>query len=302
MKNAFITKQILALIVILTLTYAVIDAKPQKLYTKTFNVESGELIRLKTDLGDIKISSWNTNEVEVVVYGREKVNDYFDFIFEKRDKEVYVECDRTSSSWLNIFSSFELSFEIKVPEKFDIDLSTAGGDIDLHDLNGILKARTSGGDVKITQCQGSKDFSTSGGDVELFNSKGITKISTSGGDINVVDNVGELKASTSGGDIRIKSKEGKISASTSGGDVIINHFGENEGISASTSGGDIRVAVGKSVQASIKLKTSGGDAECKHSNAKADVIKSYKYEGTLNGGGKLIECSSTGGDVILTEL
>ncbi|MBZ0177981.1 MAG: DUF4097 domain-containing protein [Melioribacteraceae bacterium] len=302
MKKISKTKLFFSVIISLVVITSIVQAKPQKLYSKIFDANKGELLKLKTDLGDIKITSWNSNTVEVVVFGKEKVNDYFDFIFEKRNKEVYVECDRTSSSWLNIFSSFDLSFEIRVPEEFDINLRTAGGDINIHEVNGMLDTKTSGGDIKISNCTGEKVFSTSGGDIEISNSYGIAQISTSGGDINVIDNNGDLKASTSGGDIRVKSTKGKISLSTSGGDIMIEHRGENDGIYAATSGGDVRVAVGKNVKANVKLKTSGGDAKCKHSNARADIIKNQKYEGTINEGGNLIECSSSGGDVILSEL
>lgn len=302
MKKSSKTKLFFTAIITILVIASIVQAKPQKLYSKSFDVNKGELLRLKTDLGDIKITSWNSNTVEIVVFGREKVNEYFDFIFEKRDRQVYVECERTSSSWLNIFSSFDLSFEIKIPEEFDINLSTAGGDINIYELNGMLDAKTSGGDIKISNCSGKKHFSTSGGDIELTNSTGNSEISTSGGDINVMENDGELKASTSGGDIRVKSNKGKISVGTSGGDIMIEHRGENEGISASTSGGDVRIAVGKDIKANVKLRTSGGDAKCNHSNARADVIKSQKYEGTINDGGNLIECTSSGGDVILSEL
>jgi len=302
MEKTSKTKLFVMVIISMLVVISLVEAKPQKLYSKTFDVNKGELLKLKTDLGDIKITSWNSNTVEIVVFGKEKVNDYFDFIFEKRDKQVYVECERTSSSWLNIFSSFDLSFEIKIPQEFDINLSTAGGDINIHELNGLLDAKTSGGDIKISNSNGEKRFSTSGGDIALSNSFGNSEISTSGGDINVMENNGYLKASTSGGDIRVKSNRGKISVSTSGGDIMIEHRSENEGISASTSGGDVRISVGKNIKANVKLRTTGGDAKCNHSNARADVIKSQKYEGTINDGGNLIECSSSGGDVILSEL
>ena len=253
------------------------------LHEKTFNVSAGGKLVLKADVGDAKVETWNEDKVYVEISGNSKAEDEIEFRFEQTSNGVEIIADKESDGWFSWSSGFDLNFHFKVPKEFNITLKTAGGDLETMNLMGDVEMKTSGGDIK------------------LHNVDGEIELGTSGGDIDGKEITGNLNAGTSGGDIDLSVQGGKISAKTSGGDIKLRYSGENLGIERGTSGGDIDILLPSDIKADVFLRTSGGDIEVNYPNADYSVMKSYKYEGKLNGGGNLIEAKTSGGDVNLRE-
>jgi len=268
---------------------------------KLIAVGSGGDLTVEADAGSIILTAWDRDEVSVKISGNENAVENYSFSIEKTSNGVDVRCKRKGAwrigSWLR---NVKINFEIFVPSKFNTDISTAGGDISLSKVNGIQECKTSGGDLKFMDMSGKINGSTSGGDIVVKGFMGPVKLRTSGGDISTEEFTGAIEARTSGGDIDLKVNDGAVRASTSGGDVRLIYSGENEGINLSTSGGDIEVFVSSEIKADVYLSTSGGRAKVKLENSKAEVAKSSKYEGTINGGGPELIAKSSGGDVIVS--
>jgi len=293
----FLKTGIIFLAICLSLSISLLASSKKLIEEKTFNVSPGELLYIESDGGDVEITSWDRNEVEIKIYGNSKAEKYFEFDFEQNSKGIFVDAESESNFWSNIFSSISLRFEVRVPKKFDTEIKTAGGDLSLSSTIGNINLRTSGGDVHINNCQGEIEAKTSGGDIKMQECQGNVSAGTSGGDIKCLELEGDISASTSGGDIHAEVSNGKIDLGTSGGDIVINYYGNNQGIRASTSGGDVKLTLDSDVKAELKLYTTGGDVNYNFKNLTADEITSSKLLGSINGGGKLIKCSTTGGDI-----
>lgn len=257
------------------------------IHEKTFKVKDGQRLELYASMGDVKISTWDKDELYVKVSGSSKVEKKFEFTFEETSYGVKIEAKREGGGgWFNFnwFSSGnDLMFEISLPKKF------------------VVKAKTSGGDMRVRDLSGEVDLNTSGGDIDLLNYKGDGQLHTSGGDIKCENSGGNLEVSTSGGEINLKSTNGKIDAGTSGGDIILDYSGNNEGVELHTSGGDIRVYVPKDFKANVYCKTSGGDVDVYFDKQRSETIKSNRYEGEFNSGGNRLECTTSGGDIVIKE-
>jgi DUF4097 and DUF4098 domain-containing protein YvlB len=295
--NKRLTISVLTLIfsgILITSTFAR-DLKV--IHEKTFQTEIGKNFKLKTSSGDVYISTWDKPEVYVKISGNSKAEDKMKFRFEKSDDGVTIEGKH--GSWLNWFSGsgIYVKYEVKLPDRYNAKISTAGGDIKLYDLNGAVDFSTSGGDIFVKNTEGPVHSSTSGGDITIELNKGLLDLSTSGGDIHVKDFDGELSASTSGGDIVLSGKNGKVNASTSGGDINLIYLDSNKGIDLSTTGGDIYVKVPEDFSADANLSTTGGDVECDLPITSKGKISASKIRGELNGGGPKLECTTTGGDI-----
>ncbi len=204
----------------------------------------------------------------------------------------------------------ESDYEITLPNKFnvkvrsaggnlevanldgEIELNTAGGDISLATLSGIIEVRTSGGDLTFSSISGTLNASTSGGDVELKDIYSRTDIRTDGGNIELKRSTNRVQLSTSGGDIELKDISGLLQASTMGGSIELKRA-EGEGISLKTMGGDIEM---RQVHARVDASTSGGDVE-------ADVITAPLVVRTMGGAIAVdslqagIVADNTGGDI-----
>ncbi len=298
MKNARIWRIIT--LFILTISVSSGFAEERVIHEKTFNTESGKNFKLSTSSGDVYISTWDKSQVYVKISGNRKAKDKVNFKFENNDDGIEITAKK--DSWMNFFSwsGIYLKYEIKVPKNYNAYISTAGGDIKLYDINGEIRLETSGGDVFVKGTEGKSSISTSGGDIIAENNDGKLDVSTSGGDIRVKAFNGDVSASTSGGDIVLIGKKGRVNASTSGGDISLELLdATNEGIELSTTGGDIQVRVPGSFSANVDLSTTGGDVECDIPLTSKGKISASRIRGEINGGGKLLDCSTTGGDIHL---
>lgn len=230
------------------------------LHEKTFPINPGKQLKVKTPTGDVEITYWDESKVYIKILGDDDAEERMSFKFNNDENPVEIIADKDGSlfSW---FSGINLKYEIKVPAKFNVDVSTSGGDIKLGGVNGTAKLHTSGGDIWAERVEGNLDVSTSGGDISLV----------------------------CGGT--------EIVAHTSGGDINLNYFGPNLGIDLSTSGGDIQVELPADFDASMELSTSGGDVSCNLTLNNATKLSGHKIIADLNNGGLDFNAHTSGGDV-----
>lgn len=231
----------------------------QLLEHKNFRTEFGKQLKVSAESGNVEITPWHNNEVMVKIYGNENAKEKMEFIFDSDNNSITIKGER-KNKW-GFFSNIKLKYEIKVPEKFNLNISTSGGDIKVGGINGEINLNTSGGDIWADR---------------------IT---------------GNLKANTSGGDIKIYSNDASIDARTSGGDITLEYFGENKGIELRTSGGDIEIKLPSEFNANVELATSGGDVDCDFKLNRVEKFSRTKIIGEINNGGQKLIAKTSGGDI-----
>ncbi|HSL90513.1 MAG TPA: DUF4097 family beta strand repeat-containing protein [Ignavibacteriaceae bacterium] len=238
----------------------------ETLHHRTFKIPSGKDLILKTESGDVTITPWDKEEVEVKILGNERARERMMFSFSANDNKVEVTGKRDGSGW-SWFSSMNLKYEIFVPASFNIEVSTAGGDIKIGGLNGIVLLNTSGGDIWVDGCTGTIDTKTSGGDINVFTSNS------------------------------------PVNARTSGGDINFEYSGTNKGIDLKTSGGDIDIKVLPDVKASVELSTSGGEISIEEIDIiDASKMSRNKVIANINGRGEKLIARTSGGDIRIKKL
>jgi len=295
-----IKKIITGLVIFLFLAISNISGGGLKvLHEKTFSVSKGELLELSASVGNIKVTTWDKDELYVKIIGNDRAEDKIKFSFEETSSGVEIRAEKRGNDWFNWGSGLKLNFEIRLPSTFDTELKTSGGNVYVSDLSGNNDIRTSGGDVTTTDVNGKLVIKTSGGKIVVDKHEGVAELSTSGGDIDVKSHVGDLEASTSGGDVELNVASGKIKASTSGGDMRVAYKGQNEGISLGTSGGDIKLLLPEDFAAELECKTSGGRVKNELRTTKVYRDKKSVLEAEVNGGGNLVRARTSGGDIII---
>jgi len=215
----------------------------------------------------------------------------------------------------------------------DGSLKTAGGDIHVGSVNGSLSVNTSGGNIQVETVTKSLDAKTAGGDIVIGDVGGEAHVSTSGGDVNVGKVSGKASLSTAGGDIELKGASGKVNARTSGGDVKLQNI--TGAIDAKTSGGEVEAELIPSGKGGSRLSSSGGDVRLSiDENSKATIEATIRLDGwgsrksryivksefpkdsyetdeeadeiravyKLNGGGELIELSTSNSNIEIHKL
>jgi len=163
----------------------------------------------------------------------------------------------------NIWTS--VHFDFIVPQHFNLDLETKGGDVSVGNLNGELRASTAGGDIQTGDISGPVSVDTAGGDINLGNMGKQVLAQTAGGSIRVNNVHGDARFETSGGEITSGMIEGSVRADTSGGDIVLR--GANGPVTAVTAGGQIQIG---QCGATIRAETAGGSIHLQ--GAKGGVV------------------------------
>ncbi len=289
---------------------------------KGFTVGEGGTLRLDAEIGSIKIVSGGTGvAVEIVRKakgrdGEERMRDHR-ITFEQQGNDVVIESDRDDHDW-GFFNrgEYDVQWNIRVPARYNLDVRTSGGSIDLANIGGSVDARTSGGSIKTGTLAGRATLKTSGGSIKVGGAAAELEAHTSGGSIEIGDTTGRVDAKTSGGSITLARVGGDVHAHTSGGGIRIEDAGGT--IDASTSGGSITARLSRQLSGDSRLSTSGGgvsvslangvkldlDAHASGGGVSSDVPITVRgtqdddsLRGQINGGGPKLTLRSSGGGI-----
>jgi len=203
---------------------------------------------------------------------------------------------------------FRVNFLITVPQRYNLDvetqggditvesplegearLTTAGGDIRTSDISGGVRIETAGGGISLGKIGGELTARTAGGGIHLDGSNGDTTLETSGGEIVTGEVGGSLRAETAGGDIVVGGATGHVQAQTSGGQIQIGPTGGS--VRAETAGGSIRL---QSARGRVVAETAGGsidllkvDGAVKASTAAGRILAEFNWSNNKFGPSQL---------------
>jgi hypothetical protein len=290
-------------------------ASLEKKVEKSFPVTPGGQLKVNVCKGGIEVLPSKDNEVKLILVEKldvdndeeaQKALEDYNFSFTQEGNEVLIVAKTKSAT--GIFSGLrnnkvQLGWKLTIPEKFNINLNTAGGSIHVGDLQGNVKVDTSGGSIHIGNIVGPVDADTSGGSIRLDSSTDKTRLDTSGGSIAA----GTLKAAsvldTSGGSISVKSAEAALKADTSGGSIDVNAPAPLKGdIKLDTSGGSIHFRTGDAAAFDLEAESSGGRVANEFALSSTKVNKRDHVEGQVNGGGPKVSLDTSGGSVHVDKL
>ena len=144
-----------------------------------------------------------------------------------------------------------VSYEIHVPHRYDLDVEVQSGEIVSKDIDGVVAFSTGGGQIRVGNI-GSSDAAP----LTLANVAIVARLETAGGDICVGNAAGGLHAATAGGQIFAGDVHGPAVLRTGGGDIHVGHvFG---GAHFTSGGGNI---VAQKVDGGVWADTAGGRVE-----------------------------------------
>lgn len=214
----------LAVVLLLALAPAIASAATvTERFEQTFEVEPDTRIRLRNTNGNVTVTTWSRQEVEIVAEkyarggDRESAEAALDEIAIDIDRSpgrlaIETELPRSSSgvmSWLfGRHVDTSVSYDIRVPESARLDVTTVNGRLvssgpaaeqRLRSTNGRIRVEAAGGDVEARTTNGSID-------VELGTSVAAAAIelSTTNGSITLAlppDLAGRLEARTVNGSV-----------------------------------------------------------------------------------------------------
>jgi len=199
-----------------------------------------------------------------------------------------------------------LEIWVTTPRRFDLDVRTKGGNVEVADIEGKIAGQTMGGNVSFTGINGDLSFSTMGGNISLADSDVDGKVSTMGGNITVKNVAGDAHVSTMGGNVVLeniverggRSIDKVVEVSTMGGNIAVANA--PRGARVETKGGNI--VIKKSAE-SVDAKTMGGNITIsEHAGRVAASTMGGNVAAVIVPGGanQDVDISSMGGQIALT--
>ena len=243
--------------------------------------EGGRLV-LRADAGAVYVKPETTNRVKCEMVLRaytgneqeaRRLFESFQLDAHPIDNGVYV--SGQSERHGHRRTSLRAEFYVSIPQRYNLDvetqggdisvdgalqgearLTTAGGDIHTSDVSGPLKAETAGGGIALGAIGSRLDARTAGGSIRVGSVKGDAVLETSGGEIVTGEVSGTLRAETAGGDVVVGGSSGAVVAKTAGGQIQIGPSGGS--VRAETAGGSIRL---QGARGPVVAQTAGGSID-----------------------------------------
>jgi hypothetical protein len=269
---------------------------------KDFKINRGKTLTVKLKAGgSVKITGWDKEIVSINVDSDEdaKIPPV-----EETDEGLTVS---TGYDIAGIDDNVRKDLDIKVPDEFNLDIETNGGDVTLSGIKGEIKGQTLGGSLDLSNLKGEIQFTTMGGEINLKDSQLDGKLQTMGGEVFFENVVGDINGSSMGGDVTMKNvtsadnnSEGhKVVISTMGGSINIEKA--MSGADINTMGGDIKIMKAAKY---VTAKTMGGNIDFSEIDG---GVKATTMGGNIdvkitgdNNGSKNIYLKSLYGNITLT--
>ena len=262
--------------------------------SKKFDASPGGKLVVDVGQGSVKLMVGSNDKIAVKVHrevraeDEEKAKELFkehrvEFSTKSDDADLKIE-SRWSKEFLeskqNQFFK-NIKYEITLPKKYHANLKTAGGMIEIEELQGNLDANTSGGSIQMGKIDGVVKAHTSGGRVVLAGCTDNATLNTSGGSIDVGNVDKNLSAKTSGGRIQAGKIAGDLVANTTGGSVKVESAGGK--IDVETGGGSIQLQLPKQPAKDIFLKTGAGSIKVGMKNGINLKVQAATGVGSISG-------------------
>ena len=271
---------------------------------KEFQVKSGGSVVVDLKTGSkIEVYGWDKEMLSATVYINDSEDNRVEFEFTQNGNDVEITSEYAERHNHN---NSKAKLVLQVPQKYNVEFSTMGGDVKAEYVEGKITGKTMGGELNFSHLKGYLDVTTMGGTVKVKDSDVDGRAHTMGGEVLLENIQGDLNASSMGGSVRQINVHGKnksigkeVNISTMGGEIEIDQA--PNGAKLKTMGGEINV---NRVGVFADVETMGGDIEIKEVDGwvKAKTMGgdvNVKMTGNPAEGKRDVTLTSMGGDVTL---
>ncbi|MEE8442066.1 MAG: DUF4097 family beta strand repeat-containing protein [Spirochaetia bacterium] len=198
-----------------------------------------------------------------------------------------------------------VDYEITLPRRMGVSVSTASGDIWIEELDGEQSIKTLSGDITVADLGSdpatAQVMKTKSGDVVGGALTGEISLSSLSGDVEINGFSGTLQVATQSGDITIQDGSGSVQLKTMSGDIdaALGTLGEKP-IKITSVSGDIELEIPDDSAVDMTAKSVSGEVDV---DIEMDVVKRTEHlvVGAANGGGLELSATSVSGDITIQE-
>jgi DUF4097 and DUF4098 domain-containing protein YvlB len=276
-------------------------------FRQTQALKSGGRLSIENMNGSIEITGWDRDEVEIT--GTKYAST------EQALKAIRIDVAGSGDS-VRIRTvppsghrgGMGARYVIHVPRRTELErIVSSNGGIQIIDVEGAARLRTSNGSVKATKTNGAYEIETSNASVDLDGHNGPASVRTSNGQVRAENVRGHLDAVTSNASITARLTDPEpgrpLKLSSSNGSITLTLENlKNNDIVATTSNSSITVRMPGSLGAQLKARTSNSSVSSDFEVAVRGTISKNQLEGAINGGGPVLDLTTSNGAIRVQRL
>jgi hypothetical protein len=283
---------IVLFLVVLTLFIGSAPAKEiNKHFHESFDVKTGDVLHLTHGDGNVNLTQWNKDVIDVEVHFRANVERvgigqeyHFDVEFTQRGNSVYV-TEKESSGFTIGFSSFktyEYIYDIKAPSYIRLDLKGDDGDVDIEGWREDIECRIDDGDLILRDIESERvRLWGEDGTIEIEKLKAELSISVDDGDVYIAEcDMPECRINMEDGDIQIQDSAGSFDITSDDGDVIFDHT-QTKKLYVRANDGSIDLDLLKSDEIDADIKTDDGPVRVNLERGFSTSFYAYSDDGRI---------------------
>lgn len=183
----------------------------------------------------------------------------------------------------------------------DTAVSATSGNVTLGHMDGDIRISTISGDMSVGEAKGSMTFSSTSGIQRLQNGTGSFEADTTSGDILVERLDGNFNIQTTSGDFALSEGSGCGGVETISGEVRIFLRELNGDLDVSTTSGNVNFRLPGTGSWILNFDSASGECSTFFDDQLQFNKRGNHAEGQYGDGGKIIEVSTTSGDLKITE-
>lgn len=306
--------------------------KIDKKFHEKFNVTEGARLLLYHGDGDVIISAWDRDEVEIKVRYVTTAgivgiggNVDFDVEFSQEGRDIVVRGKETSTGGVVIRSGMdsEYKYTIQAPSWVALQLDGDDGDVKVSDWRERIECTLDDGDVVLKNIEApSVELQLEDGDVDIVRLSARLDVSLDDGDVVLKDCVmkrcaidledgnvemndceGDFKISVDDGDVEMRRvKAGEIKVDGEDGHISIGLVrSDNLMLDIATDDGNVIVEVESGVSAEFAIRTDDGSVRVDLSGVRGLQKEEHTVSGTIGDGEGRIRIRTADGGVVLRD-
>jgi len=272
-------------------------------FHKSYPLRSGGTISVESFNGSVELIGWDQASVEVdaTKYASTRRNlDDLKIVINASNDALHIRTERPS--WT--LGGMGVRYTIRVPKKAVLDrIQSSNGAVKIEDVDGPANLTTSNGSIHVTGMHGDLDVHTSNGGIGIRDLVGNANLRTSNGTIDAEAKGGRFEAVTSNGRIEARltdpSPNSTVRLESSNGHIELTlDARKTPDVRAETNNSSILLRLNESANARVHAHTSHGSVTSDFDELRPENSRErHEVEGTIGGGGALIDLSSSNGPI-----
>ncbi|MBN1831387.1 MAG: DUF4097 family beta strand repeat protein [Deltaproteobacteria bacterium] len=300
------SKRYIALLAILTIVVCFPSlgwAWTEEKIVETYPLESTGKVYLENISGDITVSSWDKNGIEITATKRgRRERDFDDVTIHIRQIDGNIRIITRHDREFSLFRSGAVSvfYEIIVPAKASVRVKSISGNVEVRKIGGFLNVETISGEIRVRLAESNVRCKSTSGDIDMEYIHGDAELESVSGEISIQEIQGSIEAGTVSGDIELDafSYAEEIEMSSTSGDVKLRGELSPGGIyRLDLFSGNTKVIIPSDSNFEFSAKTFSGSIECDFELKMSGRLNPRQVQGTVGKGGASINISSFSGNI-----